>query len=296
MEFRKYDKIIGMHKVETHGILEGTCHVQEKIDGANVSIWLNEDGEIQCGSRNRHLKNEEEFNGFVAYVKGHTGIRLFLDDNPYCRLYGEWLVKHTISYREEVYKHFYLFDIEYDGSWLSPKNVSDYACNYDIKYPETFGVFDNPTIEQLTALVGKSILGVKGEGIVIKNPTFVNSFGDKVYGKLVADSFKEDAAIGFGGNDKHAAHYGEMYIANKYITLGRVTKVYDKLRPIINEPLDMKHIPRINESVYYDMLTEEIYDIQKKINIVNFNVLKRIVGKKTKQIYVAMINLHSKTF
>lgn len=55
MEFKEYSKIHAIHKEECDGLLIGTCHIQEKIDGANASIWVGDDGIIHCGSRTRDL-------------------------------------------------------------------------------------------------------------------------------------------------------------------------------------------------------------------------------------------------
>jgi len=54
MQFKEYKKIQALHKEECDGILHGTCYLQEKVDGANASIWV-EDGNIHCGSRTRDL-------------------------------------------------------------------------------------------------------------------------------------------------------------------------------------------------------------------------------------------------
>ena len=75
---RNYGKIHRYGKEEVEGILEGTVVVQEKVDGANAQIWM-EDGEIKVGSRNRELKPDEGFNGFRQYVEKHEGIRSYLE-------------------------------------------------------------------------------------------------------------------------------------------------------------------------------------------------------------------------
>ena len=95
--FIKYPKIHRLGSDENDGILIGKCYIQEKIDGANTSIWI-EDGEIKCASRNNELTGG--FNGFVDYVKSHEGIKRLLTEHPDYRLFGEWLVRHTLSYKE----------------------------------------------------------------------------------------------------------------------------------------------------------------------------------------------------
>ena len=71
MSFKKYPKIQRLNHEENNGILNGTCTIQEKIDGANTSIW-SEDGKIVCGNRTKVLV--DGFNGFCDYVAAHEGI------------------------------------------------------------------------------------------------------------------------------------------------------------------------------------------------------------------------------
>ena len=289
MKFKKYPKIKRLGHEETDGILLGTCIIQEKIDGANTSIWL-EDGIIQCGSRGGHLKNEG-FNGFVPYAQGHTGMYQFFCDNPEYRLYGEWLVRHTISYNETAYKQFYLFDIEVDDKFLPQKDVQEIAEHYGIKYAQLFATLENPTVEQIEEFVGQTEHGEKGEGVVIKNHGYINGFGDAMYAKIVSEKFKENNTIVFGGNNKHSDCYWEMYVVNKFMTLARVKKVMNKLQPEIDRRLDKEHTARIIQTAYHDMITEEIWEIQKKVTApLDFKKLTRIASRKAARIYHDILN------
>lgn len=289
-DHRHYGKIHRLGKEEVAGILEGTCVVQEKVDGANTSIWLDDEGDIKMGSRTRILKGDEEFNGFVPYVNAHRGIKLCLEENPTYRLYGEWLVRHTIAYKETAYKKFYLFDIYDTDHFLRISEVQSISETYGIDMVPTHGRFENLTLENLQEFVGKTEFGDRGEGIVIKNYDYVNGFGDCAFAKIVTESFKEDNAVSFGGNNKFSDTYHEVYVVNKYMTLPRIQKIMHKLQPEINEKLDMKHIPRIMGTAYHDMLTEEIWGIVKDVPKLDFKSLKRISDKKSKQIFVDLIN------
>lgn len=284
--FIAYPKIHRLGKDETVGILNGICTIQEKIDGANVSIWT-ENGQIKCGSRTRELVGDN-FNGFVEYVNNHRGIKELFNKYPSVRLYGEWLVKHTIQYNNLAYKQIYLFDIQHvngTGNFWLQTEVEATAKAFGLNYPQIFGVFNNPTEEQLKEFVGKTNLGEKGEGIVIKNIDFMNQFGDPCYAKIVTQDFKENNALTFGGNNKHSDTYWEMYVVNKYCTLARVQKIINKLQPEINEKLDFKHIPRICQTAYHDLITEEIWEIQEKVVALDFKKLKILASKKLAQIY-----------
>lgn len=287
--FKHYRKIIRLGKEEVEGILEGTVHVQEKIDGANTSIWLNEQGELKMGSRTRIL-GDEEFNGFVPYVKAHEGIKSFFEAHPTWRLYGEWLVRHTIAYKETFYKKWYMFDIWDGEKYISTTEVQAIGELFKINTVPYHGAFTSPTIAQLNEFVGKTTFGDRGEGVVLKNFDFINGFGDREFAKIVTESFKEDNGITFGGNNKHSDTYHEMYVVNKYMTLTRVKKIMDKVQPEINKKLDMEHIPRIIHTAYHDMITEEIWDIQNDVPALDFKALKRVATKKAKQIFVDIIN------
>ena len=295
--FKKYPKIHRLGKEETEGILEGVVHIEEKIDGANVQIWM-EDGELQCGTRNNHIK--EGFNGFVDYVRNHPTLPILFERYPHLRLYGEWLVRHTIAYNETSYKQFYLFDVtsrtpETEGDeeareeFWAKLAVLELAADYNLLVPAYHGVFINPSEADVKAFVGKSTLGDKGEGVVLKNHDFRDKFGNHNYAKIVTESFKEDNGVTFGGNNKHSDSYWEMYVVNKYMTLARIEKIMNKLQPLIDKKLDLEHIPRITNTAYHDMLTEEIWEIAGKVQAINFATLKRVAMKKAVQIYKDVI-------
>ena len=297
MQFKKYEKIMALHKPECAGILAGEVHVQEKIDGANASIWMHTDGTIHCGSRNNDLtKKGDAFNGFVEYVENHEGINSFLENLPDLRLCGEWLVRHTIGYNESSYKQFYLFDIENPvGQMLPIDEVYAFAESYGIKTPHYHGKFTNITYDEIKEMSGKSVLGEKGEGVVIKPVDFTNQFGDKVYAKYVQESFKEDNGVTFGGNNKYSDTYQEMYYVNKFVTLERVRKVVQKLEATFEkgEYLDYKHIPRIMETTFHDVMAEEGYTIAKELGKngaeFSFKSFNRIASKKAKSIFVEIL-------
>lgn len=283
--FIKYNKIHRLGKDEVEGILDGVCYIQEKLDGANASIWM-EDGEIQIASRNQLIKDGESFNGFREYVESNEAIKKILSDCPQIRLYGEWLVRHSVVYKEEFYRKFYLFDIlNSEGELLKTEVVYKLAEEYGIQTPELFEVKERPDLEALKKWAHFSNKADHGEGIVIKRDGFIDKFGEYRHAKLTTEKFKETNAMMFNGNNKHSESYWEMYIVHKYITEARIEKIMNKLQPIINEKLDFKHTPRIITTVTFDLLTEEIWDIFKKVPELNFRRLRRLIGKKVPVLY-----------
>lgn len=288
MTFKQYKKIQALHKEECEGILEGTCYIQEKVDGANASIWI-EDGKVHCGSRTRDLTLAGDgFNGFVEYVKTHQGINSLLSTRSNFRLYGEWLVRHSIGYHEKSYRQFYLYDIETEeGNKMDIEEVNKIAEEFGIPHVHLFTKIKNPTLDQIKEFAGKSVLGEKGEGIVVKNLEFINKFGDTQYGKYVTQEFKEDNAITFGGNNKHSDTYWEMYFVNEYVSLPRLEKILNKFSNMSEEKLDMKHIPQIMGMMHHDVITEECWAIQKKCTApFDFKAFEKLVKRKTRQMFI----------
>jgi len=292
MEFKEYKKIQALHKEECDGILHGTCYLQEKVDGANASIWV-EDGNIHCGSRTRDLiKAGDGFNGFVDYVNKHEGINALLQMNPNFRLYGEWLVRHSIGYHEKNYRQFYLYDIENEeGIKYNIEYVNKLAEAYNIPHVHLFAKIDSPTLEQIKEFAGKSVLGEKGEGVVVKNLDFINKFGDLQYGKYVTQEFKEENAITFGGNNKSSDTYWEMHFVNEYVSQPRLEKILNKFSNLSDERLDMKHIPQIMGMMHHDVITEECWAIQKKCTKpFDFKAFEKLLKRKTRQMFINHLN------
>lgn len=290
MEYKAYPKIHRLGKEETDGILDHEFVVQEKIDGANISIF-ELDGKVRCGTRTRMLPEDESFNGFQEAVQANLQLAMFFSREPNKILYGEWLVKHTITYNEEAYRKIYLFDI-YDtetDTWLSQTEVKEWAEFLGLEYPHVFTI-GKLTPEQIDEFVGKSMIAPAGEGVVLKAENFVNKYGDHVYAKVVHQKFKESNAIVFGGNNKHSETYWEMYVVNKYCTTARVRKIMQKLQSETEKRLDMEHTSQVAGTCYHDLITEEIWEITKKVPKLNFKRLQWLCMRKFIQIYHDILN------
>lgn len=291
MEFKPYLKIKRLGSEENEGILLGKVFIQEKIDGANLSCWLKEDGIIGVGSRTQDV-SAGGFNGAVEYIRSHKGICELLKQYPYCRLYFEWLVRHTVSYDETKYKKAYLYDI-FDhniNKFWKINDVYNVGEEFEIEMPELFATLENPSLEEIMPFVGKSALGQNGEGVVLKNFDFVNKFGDTEYAKIVTEKFKEDNAITFGGNNRHSETYWEMFCVNKYISLSRVEKIMNKIQPLIEHKLGIEDTARIIHTVYHDFWIEKCWKIQKEVPSLNFRKLSQLSCRKAAQIYHDILN------
>lgn len=194
---KKYDKVknsgIVLDKFKHRGLV-----VQEKLDGSNASFTV-DNGELQCFSRRKKLNENETLNGFYGWV--HENIREYVFDflEGYI-IFGEWLVKHKIQYKEEYYKEFYVFDIydKEEETYLSLKDMHGIASYLELKTVKTLLIAEPShhlnilTPQDIQDLVGKSDMTVKpntGEGIVIKYLDGKSEYED--YYKIVSNEFKE---------------------------------------------------------------------------------------------------------
>lgn len=116
MEFRKYQHIERFGTMEVENIELGMCYIFPKIDGTNSSVWLGDDGLVHAGSRKRELSFENDNAGFMnAITQDHRIVRYLLK-HPSHRLFGEWLVPHSLkTYRDDAWRKFYIFDVCVDA-------------------------------------------------------------------------------------------------------------------------------------------------------------------------------------
>lgn len=294
--FIKYPSIIGYYKDEVKHIFDGNVGViQEKIDGANLSVWK-EDGQLHIASRNNEIYNPEVgqvtgFNGAVEYVLKHEGINKLLDEYPNNRLYFEWLVKHTVKYNDDAYKKAYLIDIvDENGEYLDPVLTNGLCNKYGIDKPHIFH-HGEITLEEVKKHSGKSTLGERGEGVVIKVEGFKDSFCNRCHVKYVTDEFKE--VMHSSGSANAIREPSEDLITEKYCTEGRVRKIMNKLtielETTTGEKLDKKHTPRLTGLVYHDVIREECWDIQKEFNVISFKALQKAIFNKSKELFFKIL-------
>lgn len=236
-DFRKYDHLERHGRCEVHDIDVGKVYVFPKLDGTNASVWMGNDGFIQCGSRNRTLSADKDNAGFYAWVNSQDPVaktlRLALSAVPHLTFYGEWLVPHSLkTYRSESWRRFWIFDV-YDNTVQAYQSFNSYKIfleTYGLDYIPPLSIIENPSIEQLDAAVALNTFQIKdgegvGEGVVLKNYTWRNKFGRQPWAKIVRNEFKEINAKEFGPHEKKGPDHVEAKIAERYVTKALVDKV-----------------------------------------------------------------------
>lgn len=297
MEFRKYQHIERFGTTECENINFGRCYIYPKIDGTNSSVWIGDEGVIHAGGRNRELSLEKDNGGFLANTINNCNIIRCLEDNPNIRIYGEWLIPHSLkTYRDDCWKKFYVFDVieELGGDDFRYMPYEEYKPimeKYGIDYIPPIAIINNPTYENLIALLDKNTYLIKdgagvGEGIVIKRYNYRNRNGRVVWAKIVTSEFKKKHAKAmFVGKEIQGSTTIEQKIINKYVTLALCEKTLAKIKNQ-KDGWSSKYIPQLLNTVFYDLVREDCWNFVKEFKnpIINFKELGRLCNIKIKEL------------
>lgn len=295
MKFERYMSLKRLGVKEVEGIEKGKVYIFPKLDGTNGSIWMDSEGEVQAGSRNRHLDETSTGDnaGFCKWVRKQDNIIMFMCLNPHLRLFGEWLVPHSLrTYREDAWKEFYVFDV-YDHKqerFLSYEEYKELLSGFSINYIPVLEIIENPTKEDILRLLQENTYLVEegiGEGIVLKNYNFVNRYGLVVWAKVISDEFYErkgekPKVIKFPVDDAI-----ERQIVEEYFTEAFINKEYNKMLleyQNFGREFTKKDIGELMNRLFLELLSEEIIHFVPALKnpIINFKVLKSICAVKIK--------------
>lgn len=287
--FKKYMHIRQLGSSEADGLLAGRVYVQPKIDGANAQLWWDGFSTVMIGSRNKEVDENNDLMGFNQWVKDNeTRLSAFFREYPTWRLYGEWLVPHSLkTYRDDAWRNFYVFDVFDDETdqFVPIVEYIDKLKAHDIEFVPLLAIVDNPTEEYLRGYLERNTYLIKdgagvGEGIVIKRYDFRNKYGRTTWGKLVRNEFKEKNAQEFGVPNVKLKQSDEAQFAAQYVTRGRIDKELAKIGD-----WNSRMIPQLFGIVYHDLVTEELWDYLKskknKVTI-DFNSLYQHVIARIK--------------
>lgn len=300
MEFIKYSHLERFGSTEVKNIELGECYVFPKIDGTNASLWMI-DGCLQAGSRTRHLTLEKDNAGFYEWALKQENIIQYLTGNPKHRLYGEWLVPHSLkTYRDSAWQKFYVFDVAiakqsdeilHEGDdtikFLHYQEYKPLLEKHGIDYIPPISIITNANYEQLVNQLMKNVFLIEdgkgqGEGIVLKNYDFKNSYNRQTWAKIVTSEFKEVHAKTMGASEMNGKKMVEQEIVDKFVTKALCEKVYSK---IALNGWGSKNIPQLLNTVYYDLIKEESWEFVKahKNPTINYSTLQYFTFKKVKE-------------
>jgi hypothetical protein len=293
-KFVKYQHVERFGTEEVENIELGVCHVFPKIDGTNGSVWL-DDGEIKTGSRNRELSIEADNAGFDAAIIADERVKTYLEKHPDHRLYGEWLVPHSLkTYRDDAWRKFYIFDVCVDSADGAEMEYLPYSVykpmleEFSLDYIPLMAEARNASFEQFIDMLEKNTFLVKdglgaGEGIVIKNYSYKNKYGRTTWAKIVRSEFKEIHSKTMGAAIVQGDKMVEEEIVARFCTTALIEKEFAK---IANESggWSSRYIPRLLQSVFYSLVSEESWNIVKEYKLpkINYKTLNALVIGKIK--------------
>lgn len=297
MEFKKYQHVERYRTTETEGINIGKCYIFPKIDGTNSSVWLDENGEVKAGSRNRELTLDKDNQGFNEMIINDKRIADYLKAHPTHRLYGEWLVPHSLkTYRDNAWRKFYVFDVVIDNpenadgvDYLSYDEYKPLLEEYGLDYIPCLKVIINGEYDDFVKELDNNNFLIKdgmgtGEGIVIKNYDYRNRYGRQTWAKIVTSEFREKHIKAMGTAVKECSPV-EKQIVDEYITSAFVEKEYAKLIEN-NYEWTSKMIPEFLNRVWYEFINEEMWNTIKKFKnpTIDFKLLNSFVIKRIKEV------------
>lgn len=213
VEFSKYPKV---PSVKHYPLPAGRLVIQEKLDGANAGIELAPDGDsLIVHSRTRALARLTEdkvtilvddlgsFGDFVKYVHVRfPDVHGLMVVSGLSHLYGEWLIKHTLSYPEDMWRKFYVFDVQdrHNGRYYDPNESPEgiWAAGLEIVRAQGITAPDAATAMQMIEVQAAEWGRERRiEGAVVKSYDLdkrgeLDNWGQRYCYKYVLPEFKED--------------------------------------------------------------------------------------------------------
>ena len=185
MNWLKYPHIERLDSEEVEGLLYmSKLYIEPKIDGANASVFLDEGGQLQVAKRTQVLGAGDDMENLKKTIfEDSPRWQTFFKHYPAHIVYGEWLVKHTISwYRPTAYKQFYAFDLlnTMTGAFMQTEERVKIFDQFGILQVSPITVIKGPVISddqkaELAKLLDQNKFLIDGpelgEGIVIKGFT-----------------------------------------------------------------------------------------------------------------------------
>lgn len=295
MEFREYQHIERFGTDEVNNIEIGVCYVFPKIDGTNSSAWIGEDGLIHAGSRKRELSLEKDNAGFYEAILKDGKIKQYLTKHPTHRLFGEWLVPHSLkTYRDDAWRRFYIFDVCVDKEdssleYLPYDIYQPLIEEFELDYLAPLRIVKNGDYDCFIKCLEQNVFLIKdgsgvGEGIVIKNYDFYNKYGRQTWAKIVTAEFKEKHYKAMGAPITENKMIEEKIVDN-YVTAAFVEKEYAKLVEDKGGWIS-QYIPMLLGKIFYSLINEEMWNIIKEfknpkidfktLNIMTINKIKSV--------------------
>ena len=299
----KYQHLNRLGANEVFGILDGTVIVQEKLDGANATVfWDNESNDYVILSRNNVVYHNGQFsNNMFSRLLEHIkevnssenpvhGFDNFFRGFPEWILRGEYLTPHVIKYPGWENK-FIVFDVQdrHTYEYIHYNTYNKVLPEYGITYIPFDAMLEYPSREDLLKYIDRpSNFGAEyREGIVVKRYDYKNKYGRTNWAKILRSEIYAPQVE----KKVNPRTEVEQEFANKFITQEFVYKEILKLRDA-GAVESIKDMPKILGKLSYEVFQEEMwsYISKQKNNGLNFNIWRKCVTSKIKEYVLEYFN------
>jgi ATP-dependent RNA circularization protein (DNA/RNA ligase family) len=184
------DKILTASEIDQ--LLATAVVVEEKIDGANIGLSLDEQGILRVQSRGDYLREpySGQFKHLSGWLDSHHAIMNFL--SPDLVIFGEWCAAiHSLQY-SRLPDYFLLFDV-YDkkaARFWSSERRNEWAERAGVHtVPRVaFGTYSVPSLLALMREAKSHYSDGPAEGIVVRRD---DDRWNLIRGKLVQEDFAQ---------------------------------------------------------------------------------------------------------
>ena len=253
--------------------------VQIKLDGSNGSIWWDYEHDcIACGSRTQELTIGKTLNGFYNWVQALPNAVKVWFKQHHVRVYGEWMIPHSIQYSQDIQSQFVAFETWYEDtdmrsfenqSWKNLGLLSVPTFKYQETLENIFEAFHSGAFN-----IDDLFLPINGshEGIVIKS---MDSFHTQRYLKVIDKNYRCDLSASKAQRelDKPKFELSESLIQ----------KEYDKFKYELGfKPFDIKMMGALCNQIFTAWIEDELVDyvLTNYPESLNFKELRKSVGSK----------------
>lgn len=161
-----------------HILLGKEIFWQEKRDGSNLGVYLDENGDLQLRSRNMPKASEDFYKAFMETAEWGGVLELLQDaatwKDEYV-IFGELLLKGKSPTRTEYHEknEFVLFDIwsSKQGGFMSYIQAYQHGYHFELPFVELYGTCNVTSLESLLAFKDRMLercQETKREGVVGK--------------------------------------------------------------------------------------------------------------------------------
>jgi hypothetical protein len=304
MEYSKYLPIKEYGK-ETKGITDGKCYVFPKLDGIEISFWMDK-GILQMGSKDGQVflgEENEVLTDIYSFALNSQILIEFMTRHPFYRLYGIWLKPEIIdTYTREALNRFYITDVVVnekhhtnDGGYVQVAHYIPYdmyqplleqfhginyvPCICDISNPDEKSLIIFANTDSYLIQEGKGI----GAGIILKNYIYYNFKGKQVWAEVFSKNYKEKRNI---KNGTYKENHFEKLITEDYCTEEVIKTIYQEIKNDIGGTWDTKYNLHFFITVFNTVIKNNIIEILENYEYtsIDFDILKYLFNVKIKQL------------